>query len=225
MISVVIPVWNGAKFLAAALNSVVHQTFPADEVIVVDDGSTDESANIAASFNPPIRVLHRNHRGGASALNAGVAAARGTLLAFLDADDLWDRNKLAKQTAALASDPSLEAVFGRVAQFTDMDGRIAQPEQVADKSKAFVGVHKSAMLVRRSAFDRVGPFNTEVLADFPDWYARAHSRGIRTAHLESIVAFRRIHSDNTARLQRKTLEADYLKIIRALIAEGRIRSR
>src|SRR6478752_3142267 len=108
MISVVIAVNNG-------------------EVIVVDDGSTDASPDIAAGFGPPIRVLRRAHCGGASALNAGLAEASGELLAFIDADDLWADEKLAQQSAALASDLSIEAVFGRVVQFTDMDCRIAEP--------------------------------------------------------------------------------------------------
>src|SRR6516165_10253279 len=88
MISVVIAVKNGAKFLAAALNSVMRQTCAPGEVVVVDDGSTDASADIAAGFGPPIRVLRRAHRGVASALNAGLAEVRGELLAFIDADDL-----------------------------------------------------------------------------------------------------------------------------------------
>src|SRR5262249_21921962 len=123
MISVVVAVKNGAKFLAAALNSVMRQTRLPGEVIVVDDGSTDASADIAASFGSPIKVLRYAHRGGASALNAGVAEARGELLAFIDADDLWADEKLAQQSAILASDLSIDAVFGGVIQFTDMDCR------------------------------------------------------------------------------------------------------
>jgi glycosyltransferase involved in cell wall biosynthesis len=89
MISVIVPVYNGAKFIAAAIRSVLRQTLPPDEVIIVDDGSTDQSGDIAAGFEPKLRVLRQMHRGGAAALNAGIAVSRGELLAFLDADDLW----------------------------------------------------------------------------------------------------------------------------------------
>jgi glycosyltransferase involved in cell wall biosynthesis len=225
MISVVIAVYNGAKFLAAALNSVMRQTCAPGEIIVVDDGSTDASPDIAAGFGPSIRVLRRAHRGGASALNAGLAEAKGELLAFIDADDLWADEKLAQQCAALASDLSMEAVFGRVIQFTDLDCRIAEPHEITQKSKPFVGVSKSSMLIRRPSFDRVGPFNETVVADFPEWYARALCSAIQIEHLESVVAFRRIHRDNTARLQREPIEGDYLRLVRTLVAKRNIRPR
>jgi glycosyltransferase involved in cell wall biosynthesis len=225
MISVVIAVYNGAKFLAAALNSVMRQTCAPGEVIVVDDGSTDVSADIAAGFGPPISVLRCAHRGGSSAFNAGLAEARGELLAFIDADDLWDDQKLAQQSAALASDLSIEAVFGRVVQFIDMDCRIAEPHEIKQKSKSFVGVNKTSMLIRRAAFDRVGPFNAAAVADFSEWYARAVCSGIRFKCLESVVAFRRVHRDNTSRLQREAIEGDYLKLVRTLVVQKDIRAR
>jgi glycosyltransferase involved in cell wall biosynthesis len=225
MISVVIAVKNGAKFLTAALNSVMRQTYAPSEVIVVDDGSTDASADIAAGFGPPIRVLRCAHRGEASALNAGLAEARGELLAFIDADDLWDDQKLAQQSAALASDLSIEAVFGRVVQFIDMDCRITEPNEIEQKSMSLVGVTKNSMLIRRIAFNRVGLFNAATMAGFPEWYARAVCSGIRFKCLESIVAFRRIHRDNTSRLHRQAIEGDYLKLVRALVVQRDIRAR
>jgi glycosyltransferase involved in cell wall biosynthesis len=225
MISVVIPVYNAAKFLGANLNSVMRQTCPPGEVIVVDDGSTDASADIAADFGPPIRVLRCAHRGEASALNAGLAEASGELLAFVDADDLWDDQKLAQQSAALASDLSIEAVFGRVVQFIDVDCRITEPDEIEEKSTSFVGVCKTAMLIRRAAFDRVGLFNAAAIASFPEWYARAIYSGIRFKCLESIVAFRRIHGNNTSKLHRQAVESDYLKLVRTLVVQRDIRAR
>jgi glycosyltransferase involved in cell wall biosynthesis len=225
MISVVIAVYNGAKFVAAALDSVMHQTSAPGEVIVVDDGSTDASADIAAGFGLPIRVLRRPHRGKAAALNAGVAEARGALLAFIDADDLWNGQKLAQQSAVLDSDSSIEAVFGRIVQFIDMDCRITKPDEIKQRSKSFVGVSQTSMLIRRAAFDRVGLFNTAMVADFPEWYARAVCSGIRFKCLESIVAYRRVHRDNTSRLQRKDIEGDYLKLVRKLVVHRDVRAR
>ena len=225
MISVVIAVHNGAKFLAAALNSVMRQTHTPGDVIVVDDGSTDTSADIAAGFGPPVRVLRCAHRGGASALNTGVAEARGELLAFIDADDLWADEKLAQQSAILASDLSIEAVFGGVMQFTDMDCGIAKPDDIKQKCKLFIGVNKTAMLIRRAAFDRVGPFNAAVVADFPEWYARALYSRLRIACPDSVVAFRRIHRDNSTRTQRESIQSDYLRLVRRLIAQKEISPR
>jgi glycosyltransferase involved in cell wall biosynthesis len=225
MISVVIPVYNGAKFLAATLNCVIRQTCPPGEVIVVDDGSTDASPDIAADFGPPIRVVRCPHRGEVSALNAGLADARGELLAFIDADDLWDNRKLAQQSEALASDLSIEAVFGRVVQFIDMDCRITEPDEIKQKSTSFVGVSKTSMLIRRPAFDRVGLFNAAVMFGFPEWYARAVCSGIRFKYLESVLAFRRIHGDNASRLHRQAIERDYLKLVHTLVVQRDIRAR
>jgi glycosyltransferase involved in cell wall biosynthesis len=222
MISVVIAVYNGAKSLTAALNSVMRQTCAPGEVIVVDDGSTDESPDIAASFGPPITVLRCAHRGGASALNAGVAEARGELLAFIDSDDLWGSGKLAQQSAVLVSDLSIDAVFGRVVQFSDIDCRIAEPDEIKQKSNCFVGINKTSMLIRRAAFDRVGPFNAAVVADFPEWYARALCSRIRIECLESVVAFRRIHRSNMTRLQREAIECDYLRFVRILVSQKEV---
>jgi len=221
MISVVIPVYNGAEFIASAIRSVLRQTLPASEIIVVDDGSADGSADVASKFGAPVKELRRPHQGGAAALNAGLAEASGDLLAFLDADDLWSEDKLALQSAVIGLDDSCDAVFGRVVQFVDMEGRISEPREIEGASGSFVGAHKIAMLIRRSSFDRIGPFAPEAVADLPEWYARAVQSGIRAQFLEQVVAFRRIHRSNTTRSHRKMLERDYLKIARTLASRTR----
>jgi glycosyltransferase involved in cell wall biosynthesis len=223
MISVIIPVHNGGAFIAAALRSVLHQTLPADEVIVVDDGSTDGSADIAARFGPPVRVLRQTHQGVAAATNAGIAEVSGEFLAFLDADDLWAENKLAEQSEALAANLSLDAVFGLVVQFTDLECQIAEPRDIKQGSENFEGVCKSAMLIRRASFDRVGPFDAATLADSVEWYSRAIRIGIRTEVLKQVVAFRRIHLNNSTVLQRNEFHRNYLKVARTL-ASSRARS-
>src|SRR6476660_7903513 len=99
---------------------------------------------LATNQGPAPRASRR-----ASTLKAGLAEASGELLAFSDADDLWADEKLAQQSAALASDLSIEAVFGQVVQCSDMDCRIAEPNEIRQKSKPFVGVSKTSMLIRR----------------------------------------------------------------------------
>jgi hypothetical protein len=101
-ISVVIPCYNGAAFLADTLASVVAQTYQPWEILVVDDGSTDASAEVAASFGPRVRVIRQTNQGESVARNRGIDEARGDWVAFLDADDLWDTTKLACQAAAVA---------------------------------------------------------------------------------------------------------------------------
>ncbi len=103
-ISVVIPCYNGAKYLRETLDSVLVQTHPVLEVIVVDDGSTDDSAAIAESFGPPVRVIRQPNQGESVARNRGIDEARGDWVAFLDADDLWEPEKLARQLAGVNPD-------------------------------------------------------------------------------------------------------------------------
>ncbi len=223
MISVIIPVYNGERFIAGAIRSALAQTRGPDEIIVADDGSTDASADIAASFEG-VTVLSLPHRGGSAALNSGLAAASADLIAFLDADDLWAPEKLACQVAAIAETPSAEAVFGRVVNFTDAEGRIVSPSDVPTGLPAMVGASKSAMLIARQAFDRVGAFDESVLAaDFPEWYARALGRGIGMRFLDDVVAFRRVHKSNTTIVRKKDLHSDYLRTAREAITRRRLR--
>lgn len=104
-VSVVIPAYNAAATLAATLESVFAQTFEDFEVIVVDDGSSDDTAAVAASFGPRVRCLRVPNGGVSRARNHGIADARGEFVALLDADDLWDASKLARQFSALDADP------------------------------------------------------------------------------------------------------------------------
>src|SRR3989441_12309052 len=110
-VSVVIPVYNGERYLADAIQSVRDQTYQNFEVIVVDDGSTDGSAEVAQSFGEAIRYVHQANGGVCKARNTGMAVARGGYLAFLDQDDLWLPDKLATQVAYLDSHPEVGAVY------------------------------------------------------------------------------------------------------------------
>ena len=178
-ISVVIPVYNAERYIGEALDSVLQQTLPADEVIVVDDGSVDRTSQIVEGYQPRIRLIRQANAGQSSALNVGVAAATGDTFAFLDADDLWMPTKLALQCAVLSSNRALDAVFGAIEQFLS-------PEIGPEVGKNYFvpggthgGVSKSTMVVRREAIDRVGPFDELIMSDFVDWYARALSLGVR----------------------------------------------
>src|SRR6476660_1471039 len=106
LVSVIIPVYNGTCYLRAALESVFAQTYRPFEVIVVDDGSLDDSGVIAQSFDD-VRYIHQENQGVAAARNNGIEVARGEFLAFLDQDDLWTPEKLKLQMGHLLSDPEL----------------------------------------------------------------------------------------------------------------------
>ncbi len=117
MVTVIVPVYNGERFLAEALQSIVQQNYQPLEILVVDDGSTDQSATVAQTF-PGAQILPQAHGGIASALNHGIRHATGDLFAFLDADDRWLPGKLARQVAELNQHPELDMVFTHARQFT-----------------------------------------------------------------------------------------------------------
>lgn len=119
-ISVIIPAYNAAAFLHHAIGSALHQTLPALEILVVDDGSRDETSRIAASYGAPVRCLRRDNGGLSAARNTGIQAARGEWLAFLDADDLWPGDHLACQWA-VAAQTGADLVFS--------DARVVSPQR------------------------------------------------------------------------------------------------
>jgi glycosyltransferase involved in cell wall biosynthesis len=192
-ISVIIPVYNCADFLAEAIESVLAQSYPASEIIVVDDGSTDDSISVAARF-PQVRVLSQPNAGPGAARNLGIRNARGSYLAFLDADDLWAPDKLQRQMSAMeADDPDI--VFGQVEIFHQSGDPGTAPQ-------IYEGVIVGAMLVKRESFDRVGGFPEATrIGEFIDWYARAQECGLRSVSLPDIVMRRRLHSHNLTKEQ------------------------
>ena len=209
-ISAVMAAFNAERYVAAAIESILAQTRKADEIIVVDDGSTDRTAEVLARYADKITLLRQENRGPATAFNRGIAAASGNMLAFQDADDLWAENKLDLQSCTLAEDPDLDAVFGYIKQFVseDVPPEIARNYLVPDPQP---GISKIGMLIRRAAFDRTGGFDSNLaVLEFVDWYARAQALGIKVRVENQIVAFRRLHESNSGRLKRAEQQQETL---------------
>src|SRR5437870_4182440 len=118
-IDVIIPVYQGEPFLGQAVESVLAQSYPATRLIVIDDGSTDGTAQVATRFGARVHYVYQDHQGIAPARNRGVELAQGDYLAFLDADDLWSAEKLERQVAAVSVSPAPDMVFGHVRHFHD----------------------------------------------------------------------------------------------------------
>ena len=220
-ISVVVPLHNGERYVADALRSILDQTLEPTEVIVVDDGSTDRGPEVVREFGPPVRCFSLPHVGLAAGLNVGLREVRGSLIASLDADDLWTRDKLALQVAALEQDPRLDLVFGRVEQFYSPDLATSERAPVRAATGALM---RSAMLARREAIERVGPFDVRWrVGDFVDWYARAVEAGLRIAAVPQLVMRRRIHASNMSRLAGDD-RADYVRLVKAALDRRRARA-
>jgi len=191
-ISVVMPLYNAARFVGEALKSIQAQTLFAQEIIVVDDGSTDGSAEIAESFSF-VTLIRKEHGGICETLNRGLEIASGDYLSFLDADDRWLPGKTAAQISALLADPDLDMVFGHSRRFRTVEMEGKPSEVVID---VLPGLSKICMLIKRASFERAGRFAERGKHDFLGWYARAKEINLRATMLAEVVAERRIHDAN-----------------------------
>jgi glycosyltransferase involved in cell wall biosynthesis len=221
LVSVIIPAYNAERYLAEAIESVLAQSYYPLEIIVVNDGSTDNTAAVAANFGDRISYHHHQNSGLSRTLNRGVGLARGEFLAFLDADDLWASEKTRLQVEAFAAAPELEAVFGGIRHFLCPTLDAASRGQLHCPAEDAPGYFKLTMLIRREAFRRVGGFDERwQVGDFVDWFARAREAGLRTRMLDTVVALRRIHGANLTRRESHR-QADYLRILHAALERRR----
>lgn len=209
-VSVVIPVRNGEQFLTEAIESVLGQSRPPLEVIVVDDGSSDSTSDVAQAFGSRVRYVPQPPLGVAAALNCGVGLVRGKLLAFLDADDVWGDNKLELQVAAFRDHPEIDAVFGH----------LANVGEAGDVRETFAGWSRGTMLIRMEAFARVGPFKQWRLGEFIEWYARAVDLGLTLLMLPELVLMRRVHDANVG-VQRRDERSEYARVLKAVLDRRR----
>jgi glycosyltransferase involved in cell wall biosynthesis len=195
-VAVVIPAWNAQPFIEEAVRSVLDQSTPPRELVVVDDGSTDATADVAASLDPRVTVLRRRHEGTGRSRAAGVAATTSEFVAFLDADDVWLPHKLERQLAVLHADASIEAVFSWVDEFHDDAAGplvgVRPAQKGADASLS------SAVLMRRAVIERVGPFSSSAVGEWLVWWARARALGIREYSVPEVLYRRRIHGNNNS---------------------------
>ena len=195
-ISVLVAVWNNARYFRQALESALAQTRPAHEIIVVDDGSTDESAAIAESMSG-VRVIRETHRGVAATRNTAMPLATGDYVAWLDSDDLWTPDKLAVQAGFMDANPEVGMTFTH--QRLIFEEGVERPYWVTD---AMLGgaspiVGTCSMMVRTSIQPAVGDFDaTKSPADDTDWIIRAQERGFQRVMLPETLLVRRVHPHN-----------------------------
>lgn len=196
LVSVIIAVKNGERFLGEAIDSARAQTLPAAEILVVDGHSSDRSREIARSY-PGICVMLQQGAGFAGAWNEGIAAARGAYIAFLDSDDRWEPTKLALQVAALEANPTCGYALA-LTRFFRMEGAAlpAGFERV-DLDQPHAAPFPSAVLVRRRLFDDVGMFDEHwSIASDVEWFRRVYDHGIDSVLVPEVLLHRRIHDAN-----------------------------
>jgi glycosyltransferase involved in cell wall biosynthesis len=233
-ISVIVPVRNGQAYLADALGSIATQSCPVHEVIIIEGLSTDDSAGIAHEFarkhareTPEnhgsgqvcVRVIEQHGQGLAAARNQGLRAARGTYIAFLDADDIWLPGKLAVQIGWLRTNSTAGIVIGYMRRFSTAGSPLARRFDAAVMSRPAMAFTPGAMLAHRECMNRAGPFDESLkIGCDTDWFARARDVGVPIAVLPEVVLHKRIHnsalSSDTASYRRELVSVVWQSVLR-----------
>lgn len=208
LVSAIISVYNGEHYLAKAIESVFAQTYRPIEVIVVDDGSTDKSADVARSYKG-IQYIYQSNQGVAVARNAGLNAAQGEFIAFLDADDIWVPHKLRIQVEYLFEHPAVGYTIGKIQNFNCPGNNSRSQVKESSLEKEQAGL--ITMVARKTVFEQVGGFDPSyrIGSDF-EWVVRAKDAGISMVILSEILLHRRIHDSN---LSHQT-QARYASLLR-----------
>ncbi len=197
-ISCIVPVYNGARFLAEALESILAQTLRPTEIIVVDDGSTDETPQVAAAYASHVTYRRQTNAGPASARNHGIGLATGDFLSFLDADDLWRADKLERQMRVLEENPEVGFCITYLQNFWTAE-LAHERDRMRDHgfARPMPGYVCQCLLARRAVFDAVGKFDeTKRLGEDQDWFLRAERAGVRKEVITEPLVQRRIHGKN-----------------------------
>ena len=212
--SVIMPVFNGEKYIGEALSSVFADPFDSYEVIVVDDGSTDNTAEVARSF-PGVKHQYQPNQGVAVARNTGIQLARGKYIAFLDSDDVWASGRFAKSFEVLENNPMVQYLLGQLIMFLE-DGCI-KPSHIRDEwlEKQMDSVGAGVMTARRTVFDQVGLFNPSYrVGEDAEWLLRAKEKGTVMKKTPFLVIRRRLHNNNLTNAGSTERKARTLKMLR-----------
>lgn len=224
LISVIITAYNGERYLSEAIESVLSQESVNVEIIIVDDGSSDNTATIIKKYQSShLRALFQTNQGQGAAYNHALQYANGDFVAFLDQDDIYPSNKLFLQSNILKSSPDIDMVFGYVEQFISPE----LPDEVKAKrecpSQPIPGFLPSVAMFRRKCFAQVGLFNTEWKVGMCiDWCIRAKEQGLKDFTLPDILLRRRIHDKNQTVVARDHYK-NYIQVIKEKLDRARLR--
>jgi glycosyltransferase involved in cell wall biosynthesis len=223
LISCVVPVFNGERFLAEALDSILGQSYTRTEIIVADDGSTDGTAAVLDRYAARVRVVGQLTAGPASTRNLGLRAATGEFVAFLDADDRWHPEKLALQMEVFRGKPELEACVTYAQMFWE-SSLAEEAEEFRDhpRTAPVPGFATTTLLARRAVFDRVGYFNTSLwFSDATDWFLRAREQCVLLEVVPKVLVFHRMHENNLTRRRSQASRQEFARIVHESLARRR----
>lgn len=221
LVSVIIPVFNGERFLSQAIESVLNQTYTNTEIIVVDDGSTDNTKIVATSF-PKITYIYQENQGVACARNNALSIAKGDFITFLDADDCYEPNKLEIQLTYLLNNTATDICFCHQQGFLEEGFELSEKDYVHFMEKEKLGL--VSILLRKSVFDKVGLFNVNYRhsSDF-EWLTRAIDFACVSIILPDVLVKRRVHDTNITHGWRKNNDNLRFQILKESLERKRKR--
>lgn len=223
LISCIVPVFNGERYIGEALDSILAQTYRRLEIIVADDGSTDGTASVVADYGKQIRFLQQPTTGPPATRNLGLRKAQGEFVAFLDADDLWHPEKLARQMARFQARPDLDLCVAHMQNFW-IPELLEEAARFKDhrRGQPMAGYYTGTLLARHTLFDTVGPFNTTLWhGDATDWFLRAAEGGAVIELLPNVLTYHRMHTANLSRRMAAASQDEYLRIVKASLDRRR----
>jgi glycosyltransferase involved in cell wall biosynthesis len=209
-------VFNGEAYLTEAIASARAQGPSLLEIVVVDDGSTDGTAAVAKSYGAPVRYLHQANAGPAAARNRGIAEARGEVLAFLDADDLWTPERLERQLAPFEADPLVFYTVCMIQNFwiPELEDE-ARAKRLQREGAPAPGYVTGGLLARREAFERAGRFDPSLdHGDSMDWFLRARAAGLKEMLVPEVLVLRRMHGANRSRVHAAASREEFLHLLK-----------
>jgi glycosyltransferase involved in cell wall biosynthesis len=223
VVSCIVPCFNGERYLGEALRSILAQTYRPLEIIVVDDGSTDGSADVVRGFGADVRYHRQANRGPAGACNTGVALATGAYVAFLEQDDLWMPEKTQRQLIAFEANPALEYCVTHIRNFwargLEQEARRYRDLAVMQPVAGYV---VQTLIARREAFDRAGCFDETLRFAFAgDWFLRAAESGSVGSLIPDVLTRRRLHEGNYSRVHRAESRDQFLHVVKAALDRRR----
>jgi glycosyltransferase involved in cell wall biosynthesis len=192
---------------------------------VADDGSTDGTAEVAAAYKPHVSYLWQPNRGPAAARNLGVKASSGQFIAFLDSDDLWHPDKLARQMSRFERRPELELCVSHIQNFLTpelCEGVLNLEDRL--QGQAVPGYMSHTILARKTLFERVGGFASDLRhSDDTEWFLRARENGVIMEMLPDVLTYRRLHLSNLSRQEASASQEEYLQLIKASLDRRRMK--
>ncbi|WP_066345787.1 glycosyltransferase family A protein [Geminocystis sp. NIES-3708] len=214
LVSIIIPVYNGEKFIKSAIKTVKKQNYHPLEIIFIDDGSTDNTAKIISELNDNFKYIYQENQGPASARNKGIKIAQGNFITFLDVDDLWAENKLNNQVKYLLTNPTVDIVQGLIQKMKIIVYDDNRENILTPLSEPYNFISLDSGTYRKSLFDKIGLFNEKMIyGEDVDFFFRAWENNISKVVLQEVFLFYCQHEFNMTK-DKNVIELGLLKILR-----------